>query len=130
MPTEALQSILDSLLAQIPEDSSPRVILVKPDLPAPSPLRPNGSQARTQSPRYNPSLVFALELATILALRDAETVEKIGKSVADSLQTVIRDNNVHPVVLSRTVYYLLKVLRESNVCTCREKRYRTLADDS
>lgn len=115
MPIEALQSVLDSLLAQIPEDSSPRVMVVKPDLPAPSPLRPNGSKVRTQGPQYDPSLVFALELATILALRDAETVEKLGKSVADALQTVIRDNNVHPVVLSRTVYYLLRVLRESNV---------------
>ncbi|EOD48214.1 putative sec7 domain-containing protein [Neofusicoccum parvum UCRNP2] len=114
MPIEALQSVLDSLLAQIPEDSSPRVMVVKPDLPAPSPLRPNGSKVRTQGPQYDPSLVFALELATILALRDAETVEKLGKSVADALQTVIRDNNVHPVVLSRTVYYLLRVLRESN----------------
>ncbi|EKG16735.1 SEC7-like protein [Macrophomina phaseolina MS6] len=114
MPIEALQSILDSLLAQIPEDSSPRVITVKPDLPAPSPLRPNGSKARTQGMQYDPSLVFALELATVLALRDAETVEKLGKSVADALQTVLRDNNVHPVVLSRTVYYLLKLLRESN----------------
>lgn len=113
-PIEALQSLLDSLLAQIPEDSSPRVITVKPDLPAPSPLRPNGSKARTQGSQYDPSLVFALELATIVALRDAETVEKLGKSVADALQTVLRDNNVHPVVLSRTVYYLLKLLRGSN----------------
>ncbi|KKY23719.1 putative guanine nucleotide exchange factor [Diplodia seriata] len=114
MPIDALQSILDSLLAQIPEDSSPRVITVKPELPAPTPIRPNGSKSRTQGPQYDPSLVFALELATVLAMRDAEAIEKLGKSVADALQTVLRDNNVHPVVLSRTVYYLLKLLRESN----------------
>ncbi|KAF2838962.1 cytohesin-2 [Patellaria atrata CBS 101060] len=115
MPTEGVKSLLMTLLEQIPEDSSPRVIVVKPDLPAPSPLRPNGTKAKIKKPIYDPSIVFVLELATTLVLRDAKTIEAFGKEVADALQTVIRDSqNYNPVVVSRTVYYLLCLLRESN----------------
>lgn len=63
---------------------------------------------------YNPQLVFVLELATILALRDEQTIEALGKDVADILQTIIRDAaNYHPSAISRAAYYLLAVLNES-----------------
>lgn len=116
MPPEALRSLLFHLLSHVPEDTSPRVIVVRPDLPAPTPARANGQKPRSSGPRatYNPQLVFVLELSTLLALRDAETVDVLAKDVADALQTVIRDaKNVHPSVISRTVYYLLSILRES-----------------
>lgn len=117
LPVHSLKALLRALLAQIPEDTSPRVIVVKPEIPSTSsPVRPNGNKARPNRPAYDPSIVFVLELATILALRDKETVEELGKDVADALQTVIRDAaNVHPVVVSRAVYYLLSLLRASNV---------------
>ncbi|KAK7510917.1 uncharacterized protein IWZ02DRAFT_192309 [Phyllosticta citriasiana] len=115
MPVEALHSLVDTLLSQLPEDSSPRVIVVRPELPAPSPVRPNGNKAKPKGPVYDPSLVFAMELATVLVLRDAETVEGLGKDVADALQSLVRDySNIHPLTLSRTVYYLLRLLRASN----------------
>lgn len=116
MPIASLHSLLLSLLEQIPEDSSPRVIVVKPDLPAPTPVRPNGKKPRQNTPDYNPKLVFVLELATILVLRDAETVEALGKEVADILQSVVRDaSKFHFVVIARTVYLLLNILRASDV---------------
>ncbi|KAF2083553.1 Sec7-domain-containing protein [Saccharata proteae CBS 121410] len=115
MPVETLHSLIQTLLSQIPEDSSPRLIVVKPELPAPSPLRPNGSKAKPKGVVYDPSLVFVLELATVLVMRNAEAVEALGKDVGDALQAVIRDaSNVHPVVLSRAIYYLLNILRASN----------------
>lgn len=111
----SLKSLIASLIAQIPESSSPRVIVVKPEIPAPSPLRPNGTRPQSKKPVYDPCLVYILELATVLALRDAETVEHLGQQVAGALQTVIRDAaHVHPVVLSRAVYYLLLLLKASN----------------
>ena len=116
MPVEALHSLLLSLLEQIPEDTSPRVIVVKPDLPAPTPVRPNGNKSRQNAPEYDPRIVFVLELATILALRDSESVEAIGKEVADVLQSVVRDaSKFHYVVVSRAVYYLLSLLRATAV---------------
>ncbi|KAI9667680.1 MAG: GDP/GTP exchange factor for ARF [Bathelium mastoideum] len=115
MPLMSLKSLIASLIAQIPESSSPRVIVVKPDIPAPSPLRPNGTRVQSKKPVYDPCLVYILELATILALRDAETVEHLGQQVASALQSVIRDAaHVHSIVLSRAVHYLLLLLRASN----------------
>ncbi|KAF2396554.1 Sec7-domain-containing protein [Trichodelitschia bisporula] len=111
LPISSLRPLLDSLLAQIPEDSSPTVIVVKPDIPAPSP-RPNGHRNRTASPAYDPTLVFVLELATVLALRDEETIEQLGKDVVGALQAVLRNaSSVHYVTISRVVYYLLILLR-------------------
>jgi brefeldin A-resistance guanine nucleotide exchange factor 1 len=115
LPVESLKSLLLSLLEQIPEDTSPRVIVVKPELPPASP-RPNENKTKFNRPVYDPSLVFVLELATVLALRDEETVQELAKDVTDALQTVIRDAaKLDPVVIARSVYYLLSLLKASNV---------------
>jgi brefeldin A-resistance guanine nucleotide exchange factor 1 len=117
LPVETLRSIIDTLLSQIPEDSSPSVITVKPDLPPTSP-RPGGMRRKANAPTYDPTLVFVLELATILALKDEESVRELGKDVAGALQSVIRNaSNLHFVAISRVVYYLLCLLRESDVST-------------
>lgn len=91
-------------------------MIVKPDLPAPTPIRPNGQKAKPVGLAYDPSLVFVLELTTILVARDADTVTSLGKELASALQNVVRDSShVHPVTLSRAVYYLLSFLRASHV---------------
>lgn len=112
---ESLRSVIDTLLSQIPEDSSPSVIVVKPDLPPTSP-RTSGTRRKANAPVYDPTLVFVLELATLLALKDEESVREIGKDVASALQSVIRNaSNVHYVAISRVVYCLLSLLKESDV---------------
>ncbi|KAF2129257.1 Sec7-domain-containing protein [Dothidotthia symphoricarpi CBS 119687] len=114
LPVEALRSLLMSLLEHIPEDGSPRVIVVKPEIPGASP-RQNGSRIKGKGPLYDPSLVFVLELATVLALRDEETVKELAKDVTDALSSVIRDaSKHHAVVVARSVYYLLSLLKASN----------------
>ena len=114
LPIEALRSLLESLLEHLPEDGEPRVIVVKPEVPG-QPARPNGSRAKGKGPIYDPSLVFVLELATVLAQRDGETVKELAKDVTDALSSVIRDApKHHPVVIARSVYYLLGLLKASN----------------
>lgn len=113
LPVQSLKALTSALLSHLPEADSPRVIAVKPELP--SPVRANGTKASTEAPVYNPAVVYVLELATILALRDEETITTLGAEVADALQTVIRDaDRLHSVALSRTVFYLLSLLRASN----------------
>ncbi|KAK4544424.1 hypothetical protein LTR36_004315 [Oleoguttula mirabilis] len=117
LPVESLKSLTLSLLAQLPEHESPPTITVKPEMPAPTPLRGNGTKISqtAEAPVYDPAVVYVLELATILALRDEETITALGADVADALQAVIRDaDRLHPVALSRTVFYLLALLRASN----------------
>lgn len=115
MPIPSLRSFIPVLLQHVPEESSPR-ITVKPDMPAPSPVRPNGHRAKHSGASYNPTVVYVLELATMLVTRDADTVRELGKNVADVLQSMIRQaRDVHPAVISRALYYLLKLLGASNV---------------
>lgn len=116
LPVDSLKSLTLSLLSHLPEQDSPRVIAVKPEIPAPTPVRANGSKGlAAEPPVYDPAVVYVLELATILALRDEETITVLGSDVAEALQTVIRDyERLHPVSLARTVFYLLSLLRASN----------------
>ena len=116
MPPQDRQSLVNTLLAHLPEQSSPAVIVVRPDRPTPAPIRTNGHRANPPTPAYDPSIVFILELVTIMATRDRESVTLMGQSVTDALQAVVRDaTNVHHLVLSRAVYYLLNLLYASQV---------------
>jgi brefeldin A-resistance guanine nucleotide exchange factor 1 len=61
-------------------------------------------------------MLYTLELATVLALRDRKTIETIGENLAGSLQAIIRDaRNIHPIITSRVIHYLLNLLRLSYV---------------
>ena len=116
MPPTSLKNLVHALLEQLPEESSPVVIVVKPDRPTPAPIKTNGHQTDSRGPVYDPSVVFVLELATILAMQNGESVFSVGEVVADALQNVIRNfANVHPLVVSRAVFYLLHLLKASQV---------------
>lgn len=105
-----------ALLSRLPEDTSPKIMLVKPELPAPTPVRPTGQKPKHIELEYDPSSIFVLELATSLSVRDNSTLSQTGNDVAVALQSVVRDSsNCHPVTLSRAVYYLLRFLRASHV---------------
>jgi brefeldin A-resistance guanine nucleotide exchange factor 1 len=105
LPVASLVRVVESLLGHIPEDSSPRILVVKSDVP---------TVPRSAS-TYDPALVYVLELATILAMRDRHTVEAVGKEVATALQNIIRNaSSYHYVVISRAAYYLFSLLRVSD----------------
>ena len=113
MPFASRQHLVNALLSLLPEQASP-VISVKPDQPRPTPIRPNGNRNKAVGSTYDPSMVFMLELATILTSRDSESISSMGEVVSDALQTVVRDaTNVHPLALARTIYYLLFMLDAS-----------------
>ncbi|KIW01849.1 uncharacterized protein PV09_06698 [Verruconis gallopava] len=114
LSVESLRSLVDTLLSQIPEDSSPRVIVVKSENVPPLSPRPVNKR-KANAPTYDPTLVWVLELSTLLAVRDAATAAELGKDVAVALQTVLRNvADLHYVTVSRLVYYLLQLLRVSD----------------
>ncbi|KAI9796920.1 MAG: hypothetical protein M1825_006284 [Sarcosagium campestre] len=113
MPPQALKSLVGSLLRQLPEENSPVVIVVKPEVPASGPT--NVRRPATKGIVYDPTVVYVLELATVIALRDEEMISTLGKDVAEAIQSVIRDaSNVHHIVLSRAIYYLFSLLKGSH----------------
>lgn len=116
MPPESLKSLVSALLRQLPQESSPVVIVVKPDRPSTAPTGTNGHRSDPHGPAYDPSVVFILELATIIAMRDEDSISAVGEAVADALHNVVRDaTNVHPLIVSRAVFYLLHLLNASQV---------------
>ena len=114
LPTTQLEKLVNALLSELPDAPSP-VVVVKPDVrPAPVTARVNGGRNAKSGPEYDPGSVFLLELATRLALRDDETLAATGEAVTTALQAAIRNaGNVHPLATSRTVHYLLDLLRHS-----------------
>ncbi|OLN97319.1 hypothetical protein CCHL11_01118 [Colletotrichum chlorophyti] len=109
-----LKPLVNALLDALPEDSSSTVIVVKSENVQASPM--NGSKATQSSAVYDPAMAYILEFSTVLALRDQETVQLIGKQVIEALLSVLRDaGNYHYIVVSRATFYLLKLLQVSYV---------------
>lgn len=104
------------MLLELPEENASAVIVVKTERPSSAGPRPSSTKSDLTSPGYNPGMLYTLELATVLAIRDAETIEAVGENLAGSLQGIVRDaRNVHPLIVSRVLYYLLNLLRLSYV---------------
>lgn len=115
LPTSSVKLVVETLLDLLPEESAPAVIVVKPERPTSS--RATNGRAETEKSNYDPGVIYLLELATILTLRDSQTLELLGERLLTSLQAFIRDaKNLHSLALSRIIYYLLNLLRLSHVC--------------
>lgn len=117
LPVQCLKALTAALMESLPiDDERVRVIAPKTEISAPTPVRANGTQPAAEPPAvYDPALVYVLELATILALRDEETITALGSEASRALEDRIRDpQRLHPVALSRVVFYLLSLLRASN----------------
>ncbi|GBF64827.1 hypothetical protein TMEN_7543 [Trichophyton mentagrophytes] len=113
MPLDSVVIFVESLLSELP-DTGAAVIVVKPERPAPNPHRSEGSKADKNKPAYKPGVLYILELSTVLTLRDTGTIERLGDKLTSVLQDIVRDaKNIHPLTLSRAVYYLLTLLRHS-----------------
>lgn len=112
LPVETLQALVQALLAQIPEDPSSSIIAVKEDTQT---VIANGYKTTSpEGPVYDPAFVYLLELCTILASRDGDTIQAMGLDVSEALQNVLRDAaSYHPTVVGRVVYYLFTLLRVS-----------------
>lgn len=110
-------SLVTALLSQLPnfdedEDDGTNIVIIKPDYP---PQSPNGSNPVKKGPVYDPAVVYVLELATCLVLRDEETVAEHGKILAETLTSIVRNAGLtHQIVVSRVIYYLFSHLQASH----------------
>jgi golgi-specific brefeldin A-resistance guanine nucleotide exchange factor 1 len=67
-------------------------------------------------PTYDPAVVYILEFCTVLALRSPETIEALGKQVAEALQMILRNSSrYHSALVSRAAYYQFNMLKASYV---------------
>ena len=115
LPPKPLAALTHALLGQLPEESSPAVIVVKSEQGSSNP-KVNGQAQNSTTPSYDPSIVFILELSTMLAMRDEVSTATIGQDVAEALQNIVRNAaNNHSTVVSRAAFYLLSLLSASHV---------------
>jgi brefeldin A-resistance guanine nucleotide exchange factor 1 len=111
---EAMVGLVDALLEHLPQNGSPVVAVVKGEPGTPA-QKSNNNRGPPKS-TYNPTVVYLLEFASMLAVRDVETAAIVGKDVVEALQDVIRDaSHLHPIIISRAVYYLLNLLNACHV---------------
>jgi brefeldin A-resistance guanine nucleotide exchange factor 1 len=109
-----LQPLVNALLSQLPDDPSSTIISVKSDTGINPPA--NGQRTASDGPHYDPAVVYLLELCTVIALRDEETIQILGNDVAEALQNILRDpSSYHSTMIARTVFYLLSLLQASYV---------------
>ncbi|KAJ5177882.1 SEC7-like alpha orthogonal bundle [Penicillium coprophilum] len=114
LPLSSLEVLVEALLSLLPEENAPAVIVVKSERPTPTSRAPN-NRVDPNQPKYDPSMIFVLELATVLTLRDENSLAALGENLATTLQTLVRDaKNLHPLTVSRVVSYLLSLLRLSH----------------
>ncbi|KAI5279488.1 GDP/GTP exchange factor for ARF, partial [Ascosphaera aggregata] len=75
MPLTSLTFVVHALLNSIP-DSNSGVMVIKGE---PTSMAPHRRKVNSTEPDYDPAMLYCLELATILTLRDDETVEHLGE---------------------------------------------------
>ena len=105
--------MVEALIDQLPEDNATSVISVKQES---VPGSPNGQRPSAPLSKYNPSITYILEFCTLLAIRDAETIDTMGKLVFDTVQGVLRDSSqYHAITISRAAFCALSILKASYV---------------
>ncbi|KAI1109183.1 Sec7-domain-containing protein [Nemania sp. NC0429] len=115
LPVSALSPLMEALLRQLPDDESSNVpvITVKSENGPSSPVSGGNKVAHTK-PTYDPAVVYVLEFCTVLVLRTPETIQLLGKHVAEALQMILRNSGrYHSALVSRAAYYQFNMLKAS-----------------
>ncbi|KAI6782702.1 uncharacterized protein J7T54_000845 [Emericellopsis cladophorae] len=89
LPAAQSKIVVEAVLKQLPENNQEVVIAMKQeDISSPTPSGPG----TTSTPlKYDPSVAFLLELGTMLAIRNNDSLEAMGKLVFDTLQAILRN---------------------------------------
>ncbi|KAM3466243.1 hypothetical protein MY5147_002384 [Beauveria neobassiana] len=111
LPVATTKLIVSGLLGQLPDDDSATIMSVKQDnIPNPP---PSGHIAASGPLKYDPSVAYILEFATILATRDSESVEEMAELVFQTVQGILRHSSQwHAITVSRAVFYGLRILKD------------------
>ncbi|EER38932.1 guanine nucleotide exchange factor [Histoplasma capsulatum H143] len=124
MPLESVVSLVNALLSDLP-DTTPAVIVVKPERPPPNASRSPSSKTDADRPNYDPGMIYVLELATILTIRDQNTICELGETLTGALQNIVRDfKGFHSLVVSRVISYLLSLLCHAYCRSSQGRNYK------
>lgn len=89
------------------------VAVIKAEPGSPNPSKANHQQGASN---YDPSTIYLLELASMIAIKNKAIGEAVSKDVVEVLQDVVRSSNsLHPLIVSRAAFCLLHVLNANYV---------------
>jgi len=73
----------------------------------------NGPESQEKA--YDPSMLFLLEMATSLAIRDAASMRNLSAEVAGYCTEILRQRkHLHPIFVERTLIYLLALKKRGH----------------
>jgi golgi-specific brefeldin A-resistance guanine nucleotide exchange factor 1 len=69
----------------------------------------------SQEKGYDPSMLFLLEMATSLAIRDDESMKNLSAEVAGYCTEILRQRkHLHPILVERTLTYLMTLKKRGH----------------
>jgi golgi-specific brefeldin A-resistance guanine nucleotide exchange factor 1 len=73
----------------------------------------------SQEKAYDPSMLFLLELATSLAIRDEQSMKNFSAEVAGYCTEILRQRkHLHPILVERTLTYLMTLKKRGHETVC------------
>ena len=76
---------------------------------------------------YDPSMLFQLELATSLAIRDAESMRDLSAEVAGYCTEILRQRkHLHSILVERTLIYLMALKKRGHETVIASINFRSL----
>lgn len=106
-----MSAILENVTIDANETAPDQPILNTPN------SRPavNGGQETSSDKTYDPSMLFLLELATALAMRDRESMQELSLEVVGYCLEILRQRKLlHPIFIQRTLIYLLAMKKRAH----------------
>jgi brefeldin A-resistance guanine nucleotide exchange factor 1 len=119
MQPESLKGVITSFLGEIGEDGQTDVMTVKSVTSTADGDHVSSSASdgiAVDAPIYDPSLVYILELCTVLSCTGGVTTGEVAKPVVATLTQLLRSpGRVHPLVVARASFYAFELLKHSHV---------------
>ena len=109
-----MSAILANVTIDANENASDQPILNTPNS-KPKEMALNGGQETSSDKTYDPSMLFLLELATALAMRDRESMQELSAEVIGYCLEILRQRKLlHPIFIQRTLIYLLAMKKRAH----------------
>ena len=113
-----MASLLENVTIDAPENAPDPSNPSTPKLRVKDAAPFHGSEPQDKS--YDPSMLFLLELATSLAIRDVESMRDLSGELAGYCTEILRQRkHLHPILVERTLIYLMALEKRGHETVIR-----------
>jgi golgi-specific brefeldin A-resistance guanine nucleotide exchange factor 1 len=110
-----MTTMLENVTIDAPESAAERSDASPPRMKVRDNSAPMNNQEPVEEILYDPSLVFLLEMATSLAIRDEESMRNLSPELAVYCTEILRQRkHLHPILVERTLIYLLALKKRGH----------------